>query len=376
MTKSSNHIVVVGGGLAGVKVIKSLIQKFHCSGNISITLVEYQNEPLCNIATPRALVDKSFASSCYLSYDKLFRNFSNGKVIHGWVNEMSATSLKVKTNDELLDISFDYLILATGCKVKTPWQHYTEFKDDGLLYLSQFPNTINESQSILLIGGGPTSIETAAEIKETYPQKEVTIVSNGLLSRTDIDPSYIKKLRGKLERLGIVLLLGERIIKPKDFQTDELLVHQHLKTKSGLEIYADLVLDSTGSIKPNTGFVEEFDPTSITESGYIQVTNTLQLEAYKNIFSLGDVANTGAPKMAAVLDPQVSTVTSNIYAMIHQKGLTEYVTPANDTMFLSVGKKDAFGCFKGYNNIVLDYAGIYLKSGDLFLGQLKPLYGL
>ncbi|KAJ2996818.1 Apoptosis-inducing factor 2, partial [Globomyces sp. JEL0801] len=214
------------------------------------------------------------------------------------------------------------------------------------------------------------------EIKETYPQKEVTIVSNGLLSRTDIDPSYIKKLRGKLERLGIVLLLGERIIKPKDFQTDELLVHQHLKTKSGLEIYADLVLDSTGSIKPNTGFVEEFDPTSITESGYIQVTNTLQLEAYKNIFSLGDVANTGAPKMAAVLDPQVSTVTSNIYAMIHQKGLTEYVTPVNDTMFLSVGKKDAFGCFKGYNNIVLDYAGIYLKSGDLFLGQLKPLYGL
>ena len=47
---------------------------------------------------------------------------------------------------------------------------------------------ISEAESVLCVGGGPTGIESACYIKETYPDKHVGICQSG--------PTLLPKLYG------------------------------------------------------------------------------------------------------------------------------------------------------------------------------------
>lgn len=55
----------------------------------------------------------------------------------------------------------------------------------------------------------------------------------------------------------------------------------------------------TGQI-PHSNILKSLSPESIDESGFVRVLQTLQLNDAKhpNIFAIGDVAATGAPKAA------------------------------------------------------------------------------
>ncbi len=58
-----------------------------------------------------------------------------------------------------------------------------------------------------------------------------------------------------------------------------------------------------------------------------------------NIFALGDVAETGGPKMARAGMMQAEIVRSNIVAMIKGKNLNEYIpSPIEGALNLSLGK--------------------------------------
>lgn len=72
----------------------------------------------------------------------------------------------------------------------------------------------------------------------------------------------------------------------------------------------------------------------------IIVKKTLQLanDAYSNIFALGDVAETGAPKMARAGMMQAEIVSANIVAMIHGRKLNQYMPNAIEGLLkLSLG---------------------------------------
>lgn len=69
---------------------------------------------------------------------------------------------------------------------------------------------IIDAESVLLVGGGPTGIETAAYIKEKHPEKRVAICtrSNNLMnaySRAEKGTSYLLPV---LEKLGVEFMPG------------------------------------------------------------------------------------------------------------------------------------------------------------------------
>lgn len=71
---------------------------------------------------------------------------------------------------------------------------------------------MQESQKVLIVGGGLVGCEMAAEIKELYPKKHVVLVesNNRVMKRIQLSASV--KIYNFLVKLGIEVRLNERVV--------------------------------------------------------------------------------------------------------------------------------------------------------------------
>lgn len=100
-------------------------------------------------------------------------------------------------------ITFDYLVAATGTRLASPGSMPSYEKAPSVDYLRQYNQGIKRSQSVVLIGGGAVGVQMACDLKEIYPEKEVTLVH----SRDQIMPVYNSKLsdmiKDRFKELGV-----------------------------------------------------------------------------------------------------------------------------------------------------------------------------
>jgi len=95
----------------------------------------------------------------------------------------SPKEIKIETVDGSIEtVEYDALCLVTGASYMSPW------KGDGdtLCTMEQREAEIKEcyekvkaSLNILCVGAGATGVETACYLKETYPEKTVSICQRG-----------------------------------------------------------------------------------------------------------------------------------------------------------------------------------------------------
>jgi NADH dehydrogenase FAD-containing subunit len=105
-----------------------------------------------------------------------------------------------------------------------------------------------------------------------------------------------------------------------------------------------LQIPCTGQI-PNSQLISNLDPSAVnTETLEILVNSGLQVTSRTletgNIFSLGDVAQTGGPKMARAGLAQADVVCDNIISMINGKSPKSIYSPiaAEGFIKLTLGK--------------------------------------
>ena len=103
---------------------------------------------------------------------------------------IQAHALSVQSQRVLLDrawqgsssISFDYLVVATGTRLAQPAGMKHDDKLSSVAYLQKHQDDVQRSRSILIVGGGAVGVQMATDLKERFPEKEVTVVhSRGLL---------------------------------------------------------------------------------------------------------------------------------------------------------------------------------------------------
>lgn len=116
-----------------------------------------------------------------------------------------------------------------------------------------------------------------------------------------------------------------------------------LKLADGSSISADLVIQATGQT-PNTEYLSTLQassPDSLINpaNGFIRVRPTLQFEdpKYPNLFAVGDVADSGAPKAARPGAAQASVVAKNIVSMIEGKEPQENLVITPPGIHLTLG---------------------------------------
>jgi NADH dehydrogenase FAD-containing subunit len=144
---------------------------------------------------------------------------------------------------------------------------------------------------VIAVGGGPTAVEAAGEIKTIWPGAEVTMVSQRC---GDFAGARVEKaVRGELERLGVRLVDGESV---SEVRPSEVI------TKTGGSIAFDVCVWSGGM---RSSPIARVAGLATDPQGRIWVDPNLRSISHAHILAVGDsahpIAPTGAPYRKSAL---------------------------------------------------------------------------
>ncbi|MCS3528939.1 NAD(P)/FAD-dependent oxidoreductase [Chryseobacterium sp. JUb7] len=298
------HIVIVGGGFAGINLIKSLKN----DSRFSITLVDKNNyhffPPLIyQVAT-------SFIEASNISYPfrKLFSGYTNVHFYMGELTKIHPENHSIETDTG--NISYDYLVIALGTesnffgmenvkRCALPMKNIEEalyLRNYMLLNLEEAarnkdPQEAEKLQNIVIAGGGPTGVELAgmlAEMGQFIAEKEYPEIKHGLSNLYLIDalPTLLSPMSKvaqetaykKLEELGVKILLN---VSVKDYVDGKVLL------SDGTSIQTETLIWTSGVIgREVPGIPEE----SVGKGRRLLVDAYNKVFGTENIFALGDIS--------------------------------------------------------------------------------------
>jgi NADH:ubiquinone reductase (H+-translocating) len=298
------HIVIVGGGFAGINLVKSLVN----DNRFQITLVDKNNyhffPPLIyQVAT-------SFIEASNISYPfrKLFSNYKNVNFHMGSLVKVHPESNSIETDTET--IHYDYLALAMGTETNffgmenvkrcaIPMKSIDEalyLKNYMLLTLEEAARNkeakeAQKLQNIVIAGGGPTGVELAGMIAEMgkyiaekeYPEIKLRFSSIYLIDALPSLLSPMSKLAQEaaykqLKKLGVKIILNVAV---KDYVDNKVIL------ADGQTIETETLIWTSGVIgREVPGLPEE----SVGKGRRLLVDAYNKVQGTKNIYALGDIA--------------------------------------------------------------------------------------
>ncbi|KAJ1556893.1 Apoptosis-inducing factor 2 [Nowakowskiella sp. JEL0078] len=335
------NIAIIGGSFSAIAA------KLRSLGKLPepyrLVIIEPRSHFQYVFAFPRACVLPGFENDLFVPYNKLFDSPAQGIVVTAKADSITPTHVildrpvsesivGISDSKKLTkEISYDYLIYAAGANHPPPTNLNSSWmKEDGIAKLKEYQLKIRKAEKILVVGGGAAGLELAAEIKEKYPEKSVTLVH----SRTMYLTPYKKELHEYayqiLKRLGVEQILGERVMTPKDEAFDGIM--RVVETNKGRKIECDLQIMCTG-LTPNSSVLSTLSPSAINpDTNFVKVKSTMQIDDvnFPNIFAVGDIIDSPEIKTAKTALQQASTSIDNIIKLINHKNSKESSLTLND----------------------------------------------
>lgn len=100
-------------------------------------------------------------------------------------------------------IPYEYLVVATGTRLAEPAAMRDEDKVSSVQYLQKHQADVKQARSVVIVGGGAVGVQMATDMKELYPEKEITVVQ----SRDQLMPQFHRGLheivKKRFDELGI-----------------------------------------------------------------------------------------------------------------------------------------------------------------------------
>lgn len=308
------RVVIVGGGFAGISVAKALQGKFH------LTLIDNKDYFEFTPSILRTIVDIDHMSKIQVKH-KFHLNKVN--LINGVISSFDDKQVFIKNKK----IKYDYLVLCSGSTYSLP------IKEQGIViatraeHLANYHNKLKKAENVLIVGGGLVGVELAAEIKDKYPSKEVTILqsSSSLIPRnSDKAKKYVTDY---LLSKGTKIIYNERLVGKNG---------KLYRTESGNIFKSDLAFMCTG-ISPNTDYFKGKYRKYLDPRGYVKVNNNLFIPEMNNVFVAGDISYFAEEKTAQNAGRQAEVVVKNILAKENGKNMVEYKSKKTP-LVISLGK--------------------------------------
>ncbi len=350
------HIIIVGGGFAGLEVARGLLRPLK-QGKIKLTLINSTNYFLFTPLLHEVATGGLSASSVAEPLREVFVN-TKINIIQGLVTQVDADQKIISLNDQQL--SYDIAVIATGA---TTNYYDTPGAKEYTLPLKTLADAINirsriidafetaslltdtaqrrELLSFVIVGGGATGVELAAELAEFAFSIEhryfemsssclrknevtVTLVSTSAELLAQFPAPTRQVAAARLQGLGVILRLGVAV---GEVEQDGVNLNDGWRIPSSLTIW-------TAGVKAT---LPQFIDESTKAKLWSQTNNRAELGA----FILGDAA-TGLPLLAQVAVAQGKVVARNI--LLHLKGrpLLNFVYHSKGS-FVSLGQWFAAG---------------------------------
>lgn len=346
MANNKKHIVVVGGGFAGINFVKSLGNNL----DYQVTLVDINNynffPPLIyQVAT--AFIDSSNISSPFRKMFKKHRNFAFhlGKLL-----QINSDTNTIETDTGLLH--YDYLVLAVGTETNYfgmenvkknafPMKNITDalaIRNKILVNLEEYIQRKDDPNreaylNIVVAGGGPSGVEISgmiAELSDRIVRKEYPELA-GLTPKihlVDAAPVLLgpmskvaqQEAKDVLEKLGVEITLNVAV---KDYQNDLVVL------SDGKEILTKTLIWTSGVIaRELPGLPAE----KFGRGRRVLVDQFNAVQGYDNIFAIGDICfqttddkfPNGHPQLAQVAMQQGTLLAKNIVAKDRQANMKPF----------------------------------------------------
>mgnify|MGYP000309785404 FL=1 len=359
------HIVIIGGGFAGLNLAKELDKN-----KFRVTILDKNNfhsfPPLFYQIASSGLEPSSIS----FPFRREMRRLKNTNYHFGEVLEIDSKNSTVRTQFET--IKYDQLVIASGTtnnffnqpelkeKVHTlkSTAEAIRLRNEILDRLERACITTDRERrrqllSFVVVGGGPSGVEVAGALGEMkryilnkeYPEIDIDDVRVILIEGTD------RFLRTMSERAShdAKVYLGHLMIETrlncmmKSYENNVL----HLST--GEEIYCETLIWTAG-ITGNK--INGISDDSITRGNRYIVDSNCKIKGYDNIYALGDIAYL-EDKSHPNGYPQVAQV-----AIQQAKHLAKQLNTGADTAFKYVDKGSMATI--GRNRAVCDLKFAYL----------------
>ena len=337
---NQKRVVIVGAGFGGLVFAQKLAKQ-----DFQIVLIDKNNyhqfQPLFYQVAMAGLEPSSIS----FPLRKIFQHTPNVHIRITKVNALDTSKQSITT--DLGEISYDYLVLGLGTDTNffgnqnmmdkaIPMKSVSEaiFLRNRVLQNLEDALTTEDPlereglMNMVVVGGGPTGVEvsgTLAEMKKIilpkdYPELDFKLMKIYLFESS---PEVLEVMsdeasaKGKeyLEQLGVIVKTSIRIV---DFDGEYAYTSTDEKIRTNNVVWA-------AGVKANaiTGFSSEI----FGRGGRIKVNEFNQVEGFKNIFALGDLAlmttdvdfPNGHPQMAQPAIQQGKLLAQNFTKIINNR---------------------------------------------------------
>lgn len=303
------HIVIIGGGFAGINVIKALDKN-----KFDITLIDRHNfhsfPPLFYQIASSGLDSGSIS----FPFRREVRHMKHVRFHMGEVKKVDTVAKTVSTQFET--VNYDYLVVAAGTtnnffgmndlrdKVYTlkSVAEAIRLRNEILDRLERASIATDHERkkqllSFVVIGAGPTGVEVAGAIGEMkryiipreYPELEKEDLKILIVEGTD---RVLRTMSEDASRHAYEYL-GHLMVDVKLNTTMVGYDNNVVKFSNGEEVYCETLIWTAGI----TGEpIEGFDESVYARGGRFKVDAHNRVNGYDNIFALGDIAYLEAPE--------------------------------------------------------------------------------
>jgi len=361
------RIVIVGGGFAGLKLSRKLLNTGY-----QVVLIDKNNyhqfQPLLYQVATAGLEPSAIA----FPFRKIFQNH---KRAHFRIAELlSVDSKNNEITTSIGKLQYDYLVIAAG--LTTNYFGNQNIKKNALPMKSvsdsiMIRNTILQNYeaaldqtdpikteahlNIVIVGGGPTGVELAgamAEMKKfilpkDYPELDFNLMNIYLFEGAPrllnmMSEKSSQKAKEYLEKLGVIVKTDTVV---KDYNS------MYVTLADGSQ-HCTFNLIWAAGVKPI--LIKGLDTEILSKRNRILTDEFNRISGYDNIFAIGDIAaittgenENGHPQVAQVAIQQAANLGTNFKLMKADKKLRPFVYK-NKGSLATIGRNLAVAELPGF----------------------------
>jgi nitrite reductase (NADH) large subunit len=278
---SLNHdVVIIGGGVAAVNALKAIREL-----NTDMNLTVIQNEsvyPYYRTRLTKSLFEDLDANKILLQKKEWYEQNNVNLYLGREVTSIDTENCSVHLNDGSC-LNYDKLLLANGSiNFKPPIEGIDKenvFTIRTFQDIQTLKAKINDTETILTIGGGIQNLEAAWAFCSHGKKVMIAEFMDKLMPR-QLDPRASEILKKAVEASNVKVFLGTQVTTI----TGEDKVNG-VVTQSGDTFNCDMIVYSVG-IRPNKKIYES---TSIDMNLGVVVNHHMQT-SLENIYAAGDIA--------------------------------------------------------------------------------------
>ncbi|MGY2120047.1 NAD(P)/FAD-dependent oxidoreductase [Nocardia gipuzkoensis] len=276
-----HRIVVLGAGYAGATAAGRLAKRLH-RDDVEITLVNADPDFVERVRLHQ------LAAGQDLPVRPLRKMFA-GTGVEVRIARVDSVDADRKTVELIGEqgaetLAYDTLVYALGSTIAdfgvpgvVEHAHQVASKQ-AALRLRERLNQLRANETVLIVGGGLTSIEIATEIAEARPDLKVAMAARGGVGDW-LDEKARSHLRGAFERFGITVHEHADVTR---------VTEDGVSTRSGAQIPAQMTVWAAGfAVHP----IAAASTLTVSETGRIVVDATQRSVSHPNVYAVGDAAH-------------------------------------------------------------------------------------